>query len=118
MWFGMRKMSFYPLVQLWDGEYALTIGNSTRSLSAPFPGSDARPTCGTLSLLLPSWLFGIQPDYDEPRRPREDNHHMSIWNICLQKNVVWALQCSIHLSKMHDRHFLKSNRKHHGSLHG
>ena len=66
-------------------DYRSQQGNCEGSLSSPFPGSNARSTCGTLSLLLPRWLFRIQPDHGEPRRPRENNLQVSIWEFSFKR---------------------------------
>ncbi|RVW81603.1 hypothetical protein CK203_049458 [Vitis vinifera] len=35
----------------------------------------------------------------------EDHFHMSIWNICLQKNAFWFMQCTCNIPKMYAKYF-------------
>ncbi|RVW57865.1 Retrovirus-related Pol polyprotein from transposon 17.6 [Vitis vinifera] len=34
----------------------------------------------------------------------EDHFHMSIWNICLQKNAFWFMQCTCNIPKMYAKY--------------
>lgn len=33
--------------------------------------------------------------------------HISIWNICFQKDALWNVQCTRNILKIHDAHLLK-----------
>jgi hypothetical protein len=42
-------------------------------------------------LLLPRWLLGLSSDPDPSGRLEQDHLHMSIWNFCIQANVIWTV---------------------------
>ncbi|GJU88449.1 reverse transcriptase domain-containing protein, partial [Tanacetum coccineum] len=67
-----------------------------------------------------SWLLDreILPNSNSTRRLREDNFHLSLWNFCLQENVVWVMQRTCNFSKMYDGNFLRHGGRLYGSIHG
>ncbi|GJV90335.1 hypothetical protein Tco_1538148 [Tanacetum coccineum] len=42
---------------------------------------------------------------EETKKPREDDIHLPIRKIFIQENVVWIVQCSNNITKMHDDNF-------------
>lgn len=55
-------------------------------------------------LLFSWWLLKIQSNHDCPRRPRENNFHLSLRNICFQTYAVWSLQCTKDIPEVYDGH--------------
>ena len=65
------------------------------------------------------WVFDGNQNNHQGNRSREQDHvHMPLWNIFLPTNVVWAMQCTCIVPKVHDVHFLRYDWGSYGSLHG
>src|SRR4051812_10155751 len=80
--------------------------------------SNVRETRWSCLLLLSGRVFWIQPDCHRTRGPRKDHIHLSIWNICIQTNVVWFMQCTCNLPAVRDGDILKYSREVYGDLYG
>ncbi|GJW46542.1 reverse transcriptase domain-containing protein [Tanacetum coccineum] len=52
------------------------------------------------------------------RGSRKDNIHLSLWDFCLPKDVVWVMQSTSYLSKMHDGNFPRHSGRLYRSIHG
>ena len=67
--------------------------NEEGSLLAPVHRPNPRPSGRIELLLLPRWIFGLQPDCDSSPRSREDDVHMSFWHIhpltMYDGNLLW-----------------------------
>lgn len=71
-----------------------------------------------ITLLLPRWLLGFSPDPSGTGGSRENNFHMSVWNLRLQKNALWSLQRARNLPALHDFYLLGIRREDNGGFHG
>ncbi|GKD20162.1 DNA-directed DNA polymerase [Tanacetum coccineum] len=61
---------------------------------------------------------GILPNTNRSGRSREDHLHLSLWDFRLPMNAVWIMQCSCHISKMHDGNLPRHGGRLYGSFHG
>ncbi|GJV99230.1 reverse transcriptase domain-containing protein [Tanacetum coccineum] len=60
----------------------------------------------------------ILPNSNSTRRSREDNFHLSLWNFCLQENVIWVMQRTCNFSKLYDGNFPRHGGRLYRSIHG
>ncbi|GJU85530.1 hypothetical protein Tco_1293076 [Tanacetum coccineum] len=58
------------------------------------------------------------PNSDCTRRSRENNIHLSLWDLCLLMNAVWIMQHTNYFSKMLDGNFPRHGGRLYGSIHG
>ena len=50
---------------------------------------------------------------------QEKNHiHMPLWHLCLQKDAIWAVQCSCYFPAMYDVDVLRLGRRSYGNFYG
>ena len=93
-------------------------GHKEGSLPTALHRWDTRAIGKAFLLLFPWWLFWLPSNTHPSQRPKQDYVHMPLWNVRLPRNVVWAMQCTCIVPKVHDVHFFRHDRRNYGSLHG
>lgn len=43
----------------------------------------------------------------DPHDQEKNYFHLSIWHFCLSADALWLVQCTCHLSKVHDVHLFR-----------
>ncbi|XP_038882197.1 uncharacterized protein LOC120073417 [Benincasa hispida] len=52
----------------------------------------------------------LQPDNDRTRRPIKVHIHLLIQTVCFSSHAVWFMQCTEHVSEVHDGNLLRVSR--------
>ena len=99
-------------------DYQKLNGNKERSLPAAFHWWNIKAASEAFFLLFPWWVFRLPPNPHPPRRSEQEYVYMPLWNVCIPKDVIWALQCPCIVPKVHDVYLLRHDWRNHGSFHG
>ena len=104
----MRKIRLFQWDRLLDGG-CVWINSWTKKDHFPMPFMDQMLD----RLDEKGWYYfldgssGSKLNFYCTRKSRENHLYLSIWDLCVQANAVWVLQCTRHISEMYDVDILR-----------